>query len=214
MRRGLSLEARQVISRVCRKRKKLPLLLEHHRGGGPIYQTWRRPRSLPKNSSLFASPHTSSRPRRGYAHSQRSPSSLPLPRSRPSSQEARRVSNPAAALPTLPALQPRCLRSDSRGTVFLCDIQSNPSNHRCCFQQALRGYLRWVQFAGRWGKQMLYASGLTGATAARVGQMIKRWPLGRSLGNSGPFGPRFLYASTWNWDPLRFPAAATSPLWR
>ncbi len=112
------------------------------------------------------------------------------------------------------AFTPRCLSPKEHPAVRVCDIQGGEANDKCCLGQMYKNHVRWVSFAGRWGNQEPFASGLRGAAAAQLGRIMKRWPLARSLGNSGPFGPRWIHQTTWHWrDPLQNPTPTPS-LWR
>ncbi len=112
------------------------------------------------------------------------------------------------------AFTPRCLSPKEYPAVRMCDVQAGNANSPCCLGQLYKDHVRWVSFAGRWGNQEPFASGLRGAAAAQLGRVMKRWPLARSLGNSGPFGPRWIHQTTWHWlDPLKNPAPTPS-VWR
>ncbi|MCB9637608.1 MAG: hypothetical protein H6728_17240 [Myxococcales bacterium] len=114
----------------------------------------------------------------------------------------------------IPAFFDRCLSPVEQKGVRLCDVQAGPNNPTCCLQKLWREDVRWVRFAGRWGSQESFASGMTGAAAANLGRVMRRWPLASSLGNSGPFGPRWIHQTTWHWvDPTKAPAATPS-VWR
>jgi hypothetical protein len=119
-----------------------------------------------------------------------------------------------ATLRRIKALRPGCVLRLKRKGVRLCDVYLNKHDSDCCISEVIGRYRRWVYFAGRWGKQEAFANSLAGKTAGRFGRYFRRWPLGQSMGNSGPFGPPFIFATTWRWyNPLSTPKP-TPPQWR
>ncbi|HAA53965.1 MAG TPA: hypothetical protein DCE42_04385 [Myxococcales bacterium] len=216
MLKSFPFEMRPWVKRICTKRKRGAFLQEHHRGGGRIYRTWEPVPHVNVQQALSILP---SKPPIWHAAfpwkilpDQQLPSGTPTSSlfqpSQPSLKKARRW------LKQLVPIHNICLQSRSKIGVRLCDVQGNKHTDPCCFRQLHDGFVKWVQFTGRWGRKESFASGLTGSLAAGLGRVMKRYPLGRSLGNSGPFGPRFIHQTTWNWYPVTKKPKPTPPTWR
>lgn len=241
---GFPLGSRNVIQKICENRRRLDRLTEYHRGNGVRYRTWLpfgHPQALEIPSGAEVSPASkpttlkvaSSRPTPKAGFVKRT-----LRRSRDlavrtvirAGRSVIRSKAPIATtdvflspetpeekklLASIPALQDRCLFSQGRPGVRLCDVMGHPQNDPCCFQDRYIGpYPRWIAFAGRWGEQELFSAKMQDKSLSW--SLMSKLPLGHSFGDSGPFGPKFIHQTTWTWDGKRFPdrPRSTPAPWR